>query len=162
MKITFSLDTREIEKAVKQMARYANEIDKKTALICEKLAEIGLKEASVRFASASYDGNNDVDVSIKPIENGWAIVAKGEAVAFIEFGAGVYHNPTEPYPLPRPEGVSNIGEYGKGFGKRKAWGYYDDKGKLVITRGNPAAMPMWFATKEMEREITRIAKEVFK
>ena len=39
-----------------------------------------------------------MSVDVEPIDGGYAIVAKGQAVAFIEFGAGVYHNPSEPYP----------------------------------------------------------------
>lgn len=159
-KITITLDEKSINAAIKEVARYKKWVDEKTKLLIEKLAIIGAQEASVRFASAMYDGNNDVTVEVSPTDRGWVITASGEAVAFIEFGSGVYHNPGEPYPLPRPQGIVGIGEYGKGMGKRQAWGYYDN-GELVITRGNPAAMPMWYATTEMEREVLRIAKEVF-
>lgn len=160
-KITITLDDKSISNAIKELNRYKKWVDEKTKLLIEKLAIIGAHEASVRFASAMYDGDNDVAVEVGPTENGWVITASGEAVCFIEFGAGVYHNPSEPYPNPRPDGVVGIGEYGQGKGKRQAWGYYDEAGNLVITRGNPAAMPMWYATTEMEREVLRIAKEVF-
>ena len=129
--------------------------------LLEELANIGVREASVRFTTAMYDGVNDSHVSLEPVNNGYAIVASGKAVAFIEFGAGVYHNSGEPYPDPRPEGIVGIGEYGKGYGKRQAWGYRNDGGELVITHGNPAAMPLWYASEEMRSKITKIAKEVF-
>ena len=45
-------------------------------------------EASVRFTTAMYDGTNDVQVRVDPIDGGYAIVAKGEVVCFIEFGTG--------------------------------------------------------------------------
>lgn len=159
-KITITLDDKSISNAIKELNRYKKWVDEKTKLLIEKLSIIGAHEASARFVSAMYDGDNDVAVEVGPTENGWVITASGEAVCFIEFGAGVYHNPSEPYPNPRPDGVVGIGEYGQGKGKRQAWGYYDD-GELVITRGNPAAMPMWYATQEMEREVLRIAREVF-
>jgi hypothetical protein len=89
-------------------------------------------------------------------------VAEGKAVAFIEFGAGVYHNPSEPYPNPRPSGIVGIGEYGKGMGKRKAWGFKDENDELVITRGNPAAMPMWYASEEIKNSVLKVVREVFK
>jgi hypothetical protein len=161
-KITITLSDKSIGRAIKELERYKRWVEEKTKLLCERLALIGAHEASVRFASAMYDGDNDVHVEVGPTENGWVIKAKGQAVCFIEFGAGVYHNPSEPYPNPRPAGIVGIGEYGKGKGKRQAWGYYDEAGNLVITRGNPATMPMWFATEEMRREVARIAKEVFK
>lgn len=160
-KITFALDEKSISSAIKELERYKQWVDKKTKLLCEKLALIGANEASVRFASAIYDGQNDAEVSIKPTGNGWIICASGQSIAFIEFGSGVYHNPSEPYPLPRPAGVVGIGEYGKGKGKQLMWGYYDN-GELVLTRGNPASMPMYYATQEMEREVLRIAQEVFR
>jgi hypothetical protein len=108
-----------------------------------------------------YDGTNDVSVKLDETNNGYVIVADGNAVAFIEFGAGVYHNTSEPYPNPRPQGIVGIGEYGKGMGKRKAWGYKDENDTLVITRGNPAAMPMWYASEEIKKSVLRVAKEVF-
>jgi hypothetical protein len=159
--IKISLSESSIKDAIRQLTEYKAWIEKKTALLAEKLALIGAREASIRFTTAMYDGNNDVSITVDPIENGWAIKAQGEAVCFIEFGAGVYHNPSEPYPSPRPDGVVGIGEYGKGFGKRQAWGFYDDADQLVITRGTPAAMPMYYATKEMMDTYKQIAMEVF-
>ena len=104
---------------------------------------------------------NDSSVTLETIAGGYCIKAEGKAVAFIEFGAGVYHNSGEPYPKPRPDGIVGIGQYGKGLGKRQAWGFKDDSGELVITHGNPAAMPMWYASEEMRKNILKIAKEVF-
>lgn len=127
----------------------------------KELANIGLQEAQVRFTSAMYDGVNDSNVTVETNADGYCIKAEGKAVAFIEFGAGVHYNPSEPYPNPRPSGIVGIGEYGKGLGKRKAWGFKDDGGNLVITHGNPAAMPMWYASEEMRSNIKRIAQEVF-
>lgn len=162
MKISVALSEKSINAAIKQLARYKKWVSEKTVLLLERLALIGAHEASIRFAAAIYDGINDSDVSVD-IQGSRAIIsAKGQAVCFIEFGAGVYHNPGEPYPLPRPDGIVGIGEYGQGKGKRKSWGYYDESENLVITHGNPAAMPMWNALKEMEREVLRIAREVFK
>ena len=118
-------------------------------------------EASVRFTTAMYDGVNDSSVTLEPIKDGYCIKAEGRAVAFIEFGVGVYHNPGEPYPNPRPNGIVGIGEYGKGYGKRQAWGFRDENGELVITHGTPAAMPMWYASEEIRNAILKTFKEVF-
>jgi hypothetical protein len=159
--ITMSLSTKSIGQAIKELKKYRDSLDKRKDQLLEELAQIGVREASVRFTTAIYDGVNDSAVALEPIENGYRIVAEGRAVAFIEFGAGVYHNPTEPYPNPRPDGIVGIGEYGKGYGKRQAWGFRDESGELVITRGNPAAMPMWYACEEMRNSILKIAKKVF-
>ena len=160
--IQCKLDTKDINRAIKELKAYKQEFLRKEKQLLEGLASIGVKEASVRFTTAMYDGTNDVSVSLETSNNGYAIVAKGQAVAFIEFGAGVYHNTGEPYPNPRPEGIVGIGEYGKGKGKQKAWGYKNENDEVVITRGNPAAMPMWYASEEMKNSILKLAKEVFK
>ena len=159
--IKMSLSTESIDNTIAELKSYRDSLTGMKDKFLEKLANIGVKEASVRFTTAMYDGVNDSSVSLETTLNGYCIKAEGKAVAFIEFGAGVYHNPGEPYPDPRPSGIVGIGQYGKGLGKRKAWGYQDENGELVITHGNPAAMPMWYASEEMRSKILKIAKEVF-
>lgn len=159
--IKCTLDNQEIERAIKELKQFKAKFLEKEKRLLEGLAEIGIKEASVRFTTAMYDGTNDVSVRLDKNKNGYVIVAEGKAVAFIEFGAGVYHNTGEPYPNPRPTGIVGIGEYGEGKGKRKAWGYLDENNEVVITRGNPAAMPMWYASEEIKNSILKVVKEVF-
>ena len=160
--IKCTLDKQDIDRAIKELNAYKQEFLRKEKQLLEGLANIGIKEASVRFTTAMYDGVNDVSVRLDTTKNGYAIVAEGQAVAFIEFGAGVYHNTGEPYPNPRPNGIVGIGEYGKGKGKRKAWGYVSDDGNVVITRGNPAAMPMWYASEEIKNSVLRVVREVWR
>lgn len=156
-----SLSVDSIEDAIAELKAYRDSLEVKKDKLLKELANIGVREASVRFTTAMYDGVNDSSVTLEATTDGYAIVAEGHAVAFIEFGAGVYHNSGEPYPDPRPEGIVGIGEYGKGYGKRQAWGFKNDSGELVITHGNPAAMPMWYASEEMRSKLQQIAKEVF-
>lgn len=159
--IKMGLSSKSITQAIRELKSYRDSLEAKKNKFLEELAYIGVKEASVRFTTAIYDGVNDSSVTLKPIAGGYCIVAEGHAVAFIEFGAGVYHNPGEPYPDPRPEGIVGIGEYGKGYGKRQAWGFRDESGELVVTHGNPAAMPMWYASEEMRNAIKAKFMEVF-
>lgn len=156
-----SLSVNSIDNAITELKAFRDSLERKKDKLLEELANIGVKEASVRFTTAMYDGVNDSSVSLETTNGGYVIKAEGHAVAFIEFGAGVYHNSGEPYPNPRPDGIVGIGEYGKGHGKRQAWGFVDDSGELVITHGNPAAMPMWYASEEMRSKILKIAREVF-
>lgn len=159
--IHMSLSSKSIQKAINELKSYRDSLDAKKDKLLEELASIGVREASVRFTTAIYDGLNDSSVALEVISDGYCIKAEGRAVAFIEFGAGVYHNPGEPYPNPRPDGIVGIGEYGKGYGKRQAWGFKDESGTLVITHGNPAAMPMWYASEEMRNAIRQKFVEVF-
>ena len=160
IKTTLSADS--LDKAIKELRAYRKWVEQKSKELAERLAILGAYEATVRFSGAYYDGDNDVQVRVDPIPNGYKIVAQGNAVFFIEFGAGVYFNGNEPYPVPRPPGIVDIGEYGDGKGKQDVWGYYDGAGDLILTHGNPAAMPMYHATREIEDSVRQIAKEVFK
>lgn len=159
--IKMTLGPQSINNAIKELRVFKRSIKGKANKLLKELADIGLDEATVRFTGAMYDGVTHTDIEVKSVSNGYAIVASGKDVAFIEFGAGVHYNTPDPYPNARPNGIVGIGEYGKGYGKRQAWGFRDDTGELVITHGNPAAMPMWYASEEMRSEIKRIAKEVF-
>lgn len=130
-----------------------------------------MHEASVRFSSAQYDGTNDSNVSIEQTQNGYRVVASGNAVAFIEFGTGVHYNSGSSYPLPKPSGIVGIGEYGKKHGKKDKWQYIGDPGtngvvsndgRVVTTHGNPAQMPMYHALTAMQDEVERIVREAFR
>lgn len=158
--IKVTMGASSLDRAVKELRVYEKWIEQKTAALTERLATLGAYEATVRFSRAYYDGNKNVTVSVEPIPSGWKVVASGQAVCFIEFGAGVYYNGSEPYPE-RPAGVAGIGEYGQGKGKQNTWGYYSDGGELILTHGTPAAMPMHHAGRMMEQELLRIAREVF-
>lgn len=158
--ITMKLGTASVGKAIRELRDYDIWVKQKTAQLTERLAAIGAMEATVRFGRAYYDSEKDVSVSVEPIPNGWKIMASGQATFFVEFGAGVYYNGAEPHPA-RPAGVAKIGEYGQGKGKQNTWGYYDSGGSLTLTHGTPAAMPMVHASRVMEQEIGRIAREVF-
>lgn len=49
------------------------------------------------FASAEYDGINDVTVSMETGDNTWSIVASGESVLFIEYGSGIFYPHTSEF-----------------------------------------------------------------
>lgn len=102
-----------------------------------------------------------IDVQNKNKRHVSIIVADGKDAVWVEFGAGVYHNGSVGS-SPHPKGVElgyTIGSYGKGYGKGRAWGYYDESGVLHITRGTPATMPMYNATKSIIDKAVSIARE---
>ena len=163
------LNARSVDDAIKKIEEYQKDLDDKLRrfrqLIAERIrwsAESGFSSAitSDIFMGGTPPPNN-VTVTVDERDDMTVVIANGEQAVFIEFGAGVYYNKPEPYPNPRPEGIVGIGEYGKGYGSRQAWGYKDEDGELVVTRGNPAAMPMWYASEEMLNAIKSKFLEVF-
>lgn len=167
--IRFSLDANDIEKAIREIERYKVEFLKKVETYRQRVAEEIAMSASLKFGSAVMDdvikgSTRKPNVTVNVDERGGisVVVADGEDAVWCEFGAGVYHNGSAgSSPNPYGNGLGfTIGSYGKGYGKRKAWGYYDN-GQLVLTRGTPATMPMYNAAQEVTRKAITIAREVF-
>lgn len=167
--ISFGLSTKEIDRALRELADYKQEILQKTELLREKVAERLADEAKNGFSGAVVDDLTrggqrfaQVDVSVDNRGSVTVVVASGEDAVWVEFGAGVYHNGS-PGSSPHPHGAElgmTIGGFGKGNGKKEVWGYYED-GELKLTRGTPARMPMARAVTTVCNDIKEIAKEVF-
>lgn len=169
--IKIGLSTKDINRAIREINKYKNELQSKTEECRKRIAEALKQEIESNFNSAVVDdtirgGTRQADVVVKVDDRGTmtVIVAEGEDAVFCEFGAGVYHNGSvgsSPNPYGNELGLT-IGSYGKGKGKQQAWGYYDENHELVITRGTPASMPMYHAIQTITLKSIEIAKEVFK
>ena len=167
--IKCSLSVSSIEKAIKELNSYKEWLEKKTVQLRNQIAlEIGVL-AETKFNGAIYDdvlheGMKVPDVRVDADDKGniSVVVAYGKEAVFAEFGAGVYYNgPVGSYPHPNtPPGIVAIGTYGKGYGARKVWGYYEN-GELKLTHGTPASMPMYHAVQEIIPKIPEIARKVF-
>lgn len=157
--ITMELSPESIANGVKELKEYANSGGKKMQQLMEKLAVIGLSTARIKFQEGAVGENEAPEVYVERTEKGFKIVARGGDVYIIEFGAGnaAGNHPdaanapvdTSPGSLSR----RNTGEYAY-YG---SWHYHGEKYTEI-----PAAMPMYHAAREMERNIRKIAKEVFK
>lgn len=173
MKIKVRLSDAGLRDAERQIQEYKATLNQKAQEFARALAQKGIDVATVRFANAQYAGDNDVTVEHDPVQtpNGFAIVAHGKAVAFIEFGTGVSHSA---YGGELPAGVGEHGTYGKGNGQHKRWYYYgesgnagtpvkqvDGKGQLNYTSGNEPAMAMWGAVEEMASQVEATWREVW-
>lgn len=170
MKQTYEIDlsTKGITELQKGLKEYDKWLKKKTNELCRRLARLGVDRARVYFAESLYDGINDAKVHSEKRENGYAVVADGNTVLFIEFGAGVH------YPDDHPEGAENgmiHGTFGE-QGKNDYWFYTGQPGNAggelayghkntTITHGNPANMPMWKAMKDVGLELEEVVREVF-
>ena len=169
-KITIGLSEQDIDRALRELTQYKADFTQKVELLREKVAERLAVEAQSGFTGAVVDdlikrGQKfaDVKVSVDNRANLSVVVAIGEDAVWVEFGAGVYHNGSTGS-SPHPKGAElgfTIGSFGKGNGKKEAWGYYDEDGELKLTRGTPATMPMYRAVQTVCNDIQNIAREVF-
>lgn len=170
------LSVKSINKLIKDIKSYQTDFNKKMQIFVRKLAESGIPviDSNMEKANFTYDSNgiqSGTDTThttkVKVTSNESVVTAvltaKGEEILFIEFGAGIYYNGSvgsSPHPKGEEFGYL-IGTYGKGYGSKKVWGYYDDSGKLILTYGVEATMPMYRASLEMANNVVRIAREVF-
>lgn len=167
--ISFGLSEQEIDKAIKELTSYRQELLRKVDIFRERVATRIANEAQTGFNGAIIDdlvrgGKKlaQVNVTVEDKDSVMVVIANGEDAIWVEFGTGVHHNGTvgtSPH-LQGAELGLTIGGYGKGFGKKETWGYYKD-GELKLTHGTPAIMPMEKAFLSVCNEISQIAKEVF-
>ena len=168
--IECTLDKQDIDRAIKEIKQFKREFLKRVETYRKRMADEIADNASIRFDSSTMEYTTlgvsrkpNVTVTVSDSGNISVVVANGKDAVWCEFGAGVYFNGSvgqSPNPYGKDLGFT-IGSYGKGYGKAEAWGYYDDKGDLVITRGTPATMPMYNAAKEVTKRAIEIAKEVW-
>jgi hypothetical protein len=168
--IEIGLNTRDIDRAIKEIEKYKQDMLTKLETFRKRLADELSTLAQSGFNGAIMDDlvkggsrTPEVTVTVKSRGNLSVVIADGSDAVWVEFGSGVYHNGSVGS-SPNPEGKRlgfTIGSYGKGYGKGNAWGYYEN-GELIITRGTPASMPMYNAVKTVIAKAESIAREVWK
>lgn len=155
-------DKKSIATAIKQLEQYKKDFIAKETEFVRRLKEIGVSVATAGFATADYDGVNDVLIAETQNGNRAAVIAYGETVGFIEFGTGVrypeWDNSGMDYTPPKH------GTYGKGRGANpKGWYFNQHEGAgAQHTYGNPPAEAMRTARDQMVESVVQIAREVWK
>ena len=163
-KYTIQLNGKGIDAMIRGVGAYQKWLVRKSNELARRLAEMGVVNASIEFSRAFYVGNNDTQMSLERRGDGrYAVVAQGEAVLFIEFGAGLLAQQGGGHPEPHGFGA---GTYpGKGhWDDPNGWYLPKDKWQADGTKhsyGNVPAMAMYGTVKELERELDRVVREVF-
>ena len=163
MKIVIDpFDVASIDQAIQQVNQYAKDFKAKETEFVRRLKELGVSVARAGYATADYDGTNDVLIAETQRDNRAAVIAYGETVGFIEFGTGVkfreWNGGDTDYTPPAH------GTYGKGQGAnpRGWWFSQHDGAKGRHTYGNPPAEAMLEARNSMIEQVVAIAREVWK
>lgn len=164
-----------VKKAIEEIKQYQREFKARCDLLRQTVAELITQKAQEGFddswinwwtpnGALKFLRNADVHVEWEN-EKGKVslVIANGEDAVWCEFGTGVYYNGSagsSRHPKGEELGLT-IGSYGKGYGARETWGFYDADGLLCLTHGIPATMPMYKAMQSVCQELYTIALEVF-
>ena len=169
------LSVKWIESLKNQLRDYQQElVTVKVQELVKRLLERGEQVSQANVSESSLGKYVSITTNISPEKAGCkgmliAVGAVKESEGFppfstilaIEFGAGIHHNPT-----PNP----NADKFGFGVGTfpgqihafEDGWYYWDDDNQeWRYTHGVKATMPMYEASKSIQEEYYKIAKEVF-
>lgn len=159
----------------KELEKYRDSLTYKCRELVEKLSEIGINVAKARIGESPLGKYVTIRTDITEEQAGCKaiLVAIGEnkesegyppfnTLLAIEFGAGIHYNP-----IPNP----NAADFGLGVGTfpgqihafEDYWFYWnEEEQKWLPTHGVKATMPMYRASMEIQQNIVKVAKEVFR
>ena len=155
-KIILELSPSSCQNAINELKDYNKKVRSACKEVCKRLAEIGAKEAQRVFAKGAQEGNGDTVVKIRSIPSGYAIVASGEDVYFVEFGTGIDATSTHGFNVSVPIYPGSYSENNaQQYSTVGYWWYRNTK-----YDGTPAYMPMYYAEKAIRANVNRVAREV--
>lgn len=156
-----------VEKAISDLKAVKKEWKRKANLCSEMIAAALADEIEKNLDAIPYT-DDIVDVKTHqtmPRRNPLSAVAMGNRVyidgadvVFVEFGAGVYHNPSVNNPLSGAVSFdTSIGSFGLGHGNEPYWFIAHN----LISRGTPAYMPIQNAIEAIKPQIPTMIRQVF-
>ena len=157
--IRFSLDRKDIDRAIKELKQFKTEFLKKCNSLVQELTDYGVDVAKVEVTQldAVYSGElrDSIEGYFSPT-TGVGIIRAGALYAvYVEFGTGVVGSQS---PHPNPNGYRyDVNAHGD-----KGWVYYDDgSGEFRWTKGFKSRPFMYNTARQLEKECAKIAVEVF-
>lgn len=172
---TSDLSVKGIKNLQKQLRHYRDvDLPRKCKRLVQNLLDIGIEVSKARIDESPLGKYVTITTNISADKTNCKgiLLAKGEVkesegydpfytLLAIEFGAGIYHNPT-----PNP----NADKFGLGVGTfpnqvhafEDMWFYWDeDTQSWKPTHGVKATMPMYYADLEIKNNIIKAAIEAF-
>lgn len=163
------LDPKSIDKAIKQLDKYKQEVEQKTITLVQRLTDLGANLVRVKIVEmGAYDTGellSGVEGYFSPVLNAGFVRVTSDHVAFVEFGTGIVgqNNPHK-----NGEYLS-LASWGYATGSkifttkdgRVGWVYPTDDGGFRFTEGMSSRPFMYETALELERQYAKVAKEVF-
>ena len=137
-------------------------IEKDVPQAIEKQVSEQTTRAMTGFASAQYDGDNDVSVMMETGNKTWRIVASGESVLFIEYGSGITYPHISEFgnasAYPPTSWSASHGKWLVDPRVSQFGGKWPVPGKGMWTYGNKSANVMYDTKKALELTLGQRAK----
>ena len=157
--IKAGLNTRDLDRAIKEVRQYKQDVISKTKALVEVLTDSGVEVARVQLAELGAEYTGQLSSSIvgyfSPATSVGIIRAGAWYAVFVEFGTGVV-GASSPHPDPTGWQYDANGHGDKG------WVYFnDDDQKWHWTKGMPSRPFMYNTARTLEKECLQIAKGVF-
>lgn len=162
-------DPASVAKAIKMLHSYRQEVEQKTVMLAQRLAELGAEIVRMKIVdlNAVYTGEllSSVSGYYSPTLNIGYIQVSSEHAAFVEFGTGVAlkntMHPNGEY-LAKAAWSYGIGEHIFTTQNGKiGWYYPTDDGGFRFTEGMESRPFMYETALELEAQFLLIAQEVF-
>lgn len=171
-----SLSTQSIRKLQADLQKYKDDVVKKCRTFSERLAEIGINVARARIDESPLGKYVAIKTDITEeqagckailIATGTTLESEGYApfntLLAIEFGAGIKYNSEENPKAPEfGMGVGTFPGQTHAFDENGWWFWSEEKQAWIHSYGVKATMPMYQASLEIQQDIVKVAKEVFK
>lgn len=157
MTITYSLDEKSIRAAAKKLEQlnFRKNLDE----LCRRLSEVAAQELDNR----GYNAGSGITVTAEPTEDGYKIMAEGEAVYFLEYGTGNMAGTGEI--LGTPPVDTTPGSYSEQHADTyRQWWYTGQPAKSdgSYRYEHAPKSGMYFAFQAMRENVQTIAKEIFR
>lgn len=158
----------EVQRVIRELRQYKEDLRIKNELFVERLAEIGCDLVNEGLADAGARIPHDTPIGTAVVERGetgdtvkMKVVVESSLILFIEFGTGIRYAGTQ-NPKAGELGYGPGTYPGKGhWDDPNGWVYQDANGNYHHTYGIRARMPMYNASVEMQNRILEVAREVF-
>lgn len=159
--IEFSLDTKSLNNAIKQVEQYRADFNRKWNALMNQLIEEGAEIAKAKVKQLDAVMFGDLLKSIEGFyvpSRGIGVIRAGAPHAiFVEYGTGVTGQ-REPHPEPMPGWRYDVNDHGE-----EGWWYWGDwDGNWHWTAGMPSRPFFWETARELPYIVDRISKEAFR
>ncbi len=167
--ISARLDQASLTKAIEEVRQYQKDVEEKSRLLIQRLTDLGAEVARVKIVGmgAYYSGEllSGVSGYFSPLLNVGFVKVTNDHAAFVEFGTGVVgqNNPHKngEYLAKASWGYATGPKIFTTRDGRVGWIYPTDDGGFRFTEGMASRPFMYETALELQREFSKIAKEVF-